>query len=83
MSDVEIAPEYLMGCLGALTVLVAKVAQQLPGEERQSIIDSITKVQVAVEATWKDARPEDRDPHAQAIGLSETYRMFLITVANY
>jgi hypothetical protein len=53
MSDVS--PDYLMGCVSALTNLVALVAKELPREQREPIIDRIAQLQAAVELRWKDA----------------------------
>jgi hypothetical protein len=74
MSDVS--PDYLMGCVSALTNLVALVAKELPREQREPIIDRIAQLQAAVELRWKDA-PE-KGPHAHDIGVHETCRMFLM-----
>jgi hypothetical protein len=41
MSDVS--PDYLMGCVSALTNLVALVAKELPREQREPIIDRIAQ----------------------------------------
>jgi len=55
----EISPDYLMGCIKALTT-IALVAEKLPPDQQESIVDVVAKLHIAIEVRWKDVYPDER-----------------------
>jgi hypothetical protein len=75
MSEATATSDHLLGSVMALTHLVALVAKEIPLKKREKLIETVAALQAVYEAEGQGAA--DRGIDANAIGRSETYRVFL------